>query len=354
MDRLYKISGIDIGNENSAFIEVLVKKSASTNDEFQQILLASTFMTSTDSKNSTNTNRVRFYTKNVLIEPVCNESYDLIKIICTQPFNKHVKYGLSFIKLHTPIELVNEEIEKPSKKDSLNLGKFRMREDSDSDNSSSGTLFSKWKKTKDSSVTKQIEPVLNAAAAIRLASSPASLKTGSSHFLNKNKITTKESQKKHIPDSNSDNEKMESDKGKLNRNHDNLLYDKDDIEPNDKLDKIIASDKNRIDKEKQSFIDKKLSKKIEIGKTMEKTTTPTKTEKASSKKFNDFLNISSDDVAAAGPSTPSTPTVVSNKHNKRQPSPTVQNTSFKKAKRVEKEIVYKPFNKLLEGVVLGN
>lgn len=162
LDRPQKISGIDIGNENSAFIEVLVKKNGSTNDEFQQILLGSSFMTSMDSKNSTHTNRVRFFTKNVLIEPVCNESYDLIKIVCTQPFNKHVKFGLSFVKLQTPVDLVNEDNEKPSeipKKECLNLGKFRMRQDSDSDSSSSN-LFSKWKKSKDSSVTKQIEPVL--------------------------------------------------------------------------------------------------------------------------------------------------------------------------------------------------
>lgn len=164
LDRPHKISGIDIGNENSAFIEVLVKKNGSTKDEFQQILLASSFMTTMDSKNSTNTNRVRFFTKNVLIEPVCNESYDLIKIVCTQPFNKHVKFGLSFVKLHTPVDLDSEDNEKP-KKECMQLGKFRMREDSDSDSSSSN-LFSKWKKSKDSSVTKQIEPVLKGLSLI--------------------------------------------------------------------------------------------------------------------------------------------------------------------------------------------
>lgn len=124
--------------------------------ELQEILLTSSFMTPMDGRNSTSVNRVRCFNKSALISPVCDEKWDLVKLICTQPFNKHVQYGLSFVKVH----IAAEDTKKPAEtklasnwlSSSTVFGKFKLREDSpDSDrDEKASSLFSKWIQEKNS------------------------------------------------------------------------------------------------------------------------------------------------------------------------------------------------------------
>ncbi|KAL3276299.1 hypothetical protein HHI36_024197 [Cryptolaemus montrouzieri] len=100
LEKASKITGIDIGNEHSAYIEVLVSRSGN-DDDYKTLLVMSTFMSAIESRQSTNINRVRMFKKEDLSKPECEEKWDRIKIVCTQPFNRHVKYGLSFIKFHS-------------------------------------------------------------------------------------------------------------------------------------------------------------------------------------------------------------------------------------------------------------
>lgn len=132
------ISHIDIGNENSAYVEVLVNRSTST-DSYKGLLVMSAFMTAFECRQSTNVNKVRMFSHEELLKPESNEKWDRIKIICTQPFNRHVQYGLSFITLHS---LEDKLPNMPSS--SNKLGKFTLREESP-DNLSFETLFAKRK-----------------------------------------------------------------------------------------------------------------------------------------------------------------------------------------------------------------
>uniref|UniRef100_A0A8D8GFR0 DNA repair protein XRCC1 n=1 Tax=Culex pipiens TaxID=7175 RepID=A0A8D8GFR0_CULPI len=75
------ITGIDIGNEHSAFVEVLVGRSGPAVPEFREILLTSSFMSPIESRNSTNSGRVRCFTAKELVEPVAKEWWDLVKVI---------------------------------------------------------------------------------------------------------------------------------------------------------------------------------------------------------------------------------------------------------------------------------
>lgn len=130
-----------------------------------------------ESRNSTTTNRVRCFAKNALIPPVCDDKWDLIKVLCTQPFNKHVQYGLAFVKVLAvddsdsalkPAEAKQTEVkprgEQPKVSSALGLptnnvfAQFKFREDSpDSDKETSSSLFTKWKQTKaDDGDTKNI------------------------------------------------------------------------------------------------------------------------------------------------------------------------------------------------------
>ncbi|ERL83967.1 hypothetical protein D910_08203, partial [Dendroctonus ponderosae] len=96
LDQPYIINGIDIGNENSGYVEVLVSR-ASTPEDFKVLLVMSSFMSPLDARQTQNVNKVRMFKNQDLCEPERSEKWDRVKIVCTQPFNRHVQYGLSFI-----------------------------------------------------------------------------------------------------------------------------------------------------------------------------------------------------------------------------------------------------------------
>lgn len=104
-------------------------------------------MTPVESRNSDPVNRVRCFSKSALVSDAVESKWDLVKIKCTQPFNKQVQYGLSFIKLHSTDvkESSNSAKELTSMPQKL-FGNFKIREDSpDSDGETSQSLFNRWK-----------------------------------------------------------------------------------------------------------------------------------------------------------------------------------------------------------------
>lgn len=133
------ITGIDIGNEHSAYIEIFVSR-AENNEDYKVLLTMCSFMTPIESRQSQNVNKVRMFSVNDLSKPECNEKWDRIKIVCTQPFNKHVQYGLNFINFHSNNQKEQISLEK-------NIGKFALRPESP-DNLYLGSLFSKQKEGK--------------------------------------------------------------------------------------------------------------------------------------------------------------------------------------------------------------
>lgn len=137
-----QIHSIDIGNEGSAFVEVLVGHSTSVKDQdFEVLLVTSSFMSPTESRNSTNTNRVRFFSTNQLVKATASEKWDRVKIVCTQPYTKTTAYGITFIKFHSPPDGSEEPSTSPAKL--TKLGQFRVKDESPSSGSSiqPGSLF---------------------------------------------------------------------------------------------------------------------------------------------------------------------------------------------------------------------
>ncbi|PIK44756.1 putative DNA repair protein [Apostichopus japonicus] len=161
LEKSTAIHSIDIGNESSAFVEVLVGHSTSDKPEdYQVILVTSSFMNPMESKNSSNPNRVRIFGADKLCKPTLGKQWDRVKIVCTQPFNKHISYGLSFIKLHSPPS-ESDATSPPSQK---TFGKFALKEETPSKKLAAGSFFKERKKSRE-------EPVpLKGAAAIRAAS----------------------------------------------------------------------------------------------------------------------------------------------------------------------------------------
>lgn len=146
-----KITGIDIGNEHAAFIQVYVGRNGWNHEDYKEILLSSSFMTPLESRDSTVPNRVRCFKADVLLKPACDEKWDFLKMLCTQPFNKHVQYGISFIKVHCAAEMKEISVKEKTKCETLLdlpannvFAQFKLRDESSSD-SDNTSLFSKWK-----------------------------------------------------------------------------------------------------------------------------------------------------------------------------------------------------------------
>ncbi|XP_026172654.1 DNA repair protein XRCC1 [Mastacembelus armatus] len=167
-----QVHSIDIGNEGSAFIEVLVGNSSAIRDQDYEVLLVmSSFMSPTESRNGTNMNRVRFFGPNQLQKSTAQEKWDRVKIVCSQPYNKNIAYGVAFVKFHSPPDK-NDPSPTTSPK-LTKLGQFRVKDDCPSSGPSlkPGSLFfSRDNASKPSAslkVSPQNEKLSYAAAALQ-------------------------------------------------------------------------------------------------------------------------------------------------------------------------------------------
>ncbi|XP_061097874.1 DNA repair protein XRCC1 isoform X1 [Conger conger] len=177
-----QVHSIDIGNEGSAFIEVLVGHSTSVKDQdYEVLLVTSSFMSPTESRNGSNTNRVRLFTPNQLVKATAQEKWDRVKIVCSQPYSKTIAYGISFVKFHSPPDNSDPPAATPPKL--TKLGQFRVKEETPSSAPSlqPGSLFfSREGPSKPSpalKVSPQSEKLSYAAAALQTGAAPGSAHT---------------------------------------------------------------------------------------------------------------------------------------------------------------------------------
>ncbi|KAL9699303.1 hypothetical protein quinque_002744 [Culex quinquefasciatus] len=112
------------------------------------------------SRNLTNSCRVRHFTAKELVKPEAKDWCNLVKVICTQPFNSRVQYGVAFVMLHLvggkkkdkPLvpaafqKQIQEKVQKKEPPKMLQLGMFKLREEfPGSVEGSSAGLFARWK-----------------------------------------------------------------------------------------------------------------------------------------------------------------------------------------------------------------
>ncbi|XP_020043240.1 DNA repair protein XRCC1 isoform X1 [Castor canadensis] len=143
LEKEEQIHSVDIGNDGSAFVEVLVGSSAggTSEQDYEVLLVTSSFMSPSESRSGTNPNRVRIFGPDKLVRAAAEKRWDRVKIVCSQPYSKDSPYGLSFVRLHSRPD--KEEAEAPSQKVTVTkLGQFRVKEEDESANSlRPGALF---------------------------------------------------------------------------------------------------------------------------------------------------------------------------------------------------------------------
>ncbi|XP_019724633.1 DNA repair protein XRCC1 isoform X1 [Hippocampus comes] len=177
-----QVHSVDIGNEGSAFVEVLVGNSSSVRDQdYEVLLVTSSFMSPTESRNGTNMNRVRFFGPGQLQKSTAQEKWDRVKIVCSQPYSKNIAYGLAFVKFHSPPDKNDPPVTSPKL---TKLGQFRVKDDAPASGSSiqPGSLFFSAKSSPSPKASPQSNKLSYAAAALQAAgpAAPASTPPSSS------------------------------------------------------------------------------------------------------------------------------------------------------------------------------
>uniref|UniRef100_A0A2L2YD80 DNA repair protein XRCC1 n=1 Tax=Parasteatoda tepidariorum TaxID=114398 RepID=A0A2L2YD80_PARTP len=156
-EKATKIHSIDIGNESSAFVEVLVGRSSDSVNDYKVLLVASSFMSPIESRNEQHSNRVRMFGPEKLAQNLKEEKWDCVQVVCTQPFNKNITYGLSFIKFLSPPEKIAERpVEPESKTTTAKLGAFKIKynDDEEEDSPPVGSWLERKNKVINSSLKK--------------------------------------------------------------------------------------------------------------------------------------------------------------------------------------------------------
>uniref|UniRef100_A0A673H440 Short transient receptor potential channel 2-like n=2 Tax=Sinocyclocheilus rhinocerous TaxID=307959 RepID=A0A673H440_9TELE len=91
-----------IYNCGSAFIQVDVGRSSWSSDHpYVTLLPTATLMSPVDSKQGTGHQNVSMFKKVDFLPQAAEESWNRLRVTCTQPFNKRSQFGLSFLRIRT-------------------------------------------------------------------------------------------------------------------------------------------------------------------------------------------------------------------------------------------------------------
>eukprot|EP01147_Barroeca_monosierra_P009595 gene9594-1819_t len=146
------ITGIDVGNAGSAFVEVLVARLESNQSDFKTFLPVTKLMSPSESKDWINTQAVHMFGIEKFDRSVQCERWDRLRIIVRQPYNKLEAFGLTFVNVHTSDVSSSKAISSrsstvpkesgPIQPESNSIGLFKLR-DMPASHLSSGGLFFK-------------------------------------------------------------------------------------------------------------------------------------------------------------------------------------------------------------------
>ncbi|XP_022085721.1 serine/arginine repetitive matrix protein 2-like isoform X3 [Acanthaster planci] len=101
LEKAAKIGYVDIGNYGSAFVEILVRKSSWSSNDYVTLIPATMLMSPMESRSGQNKCAVKMFTKAALSEESLRGKWDRIKVKCSQPYKKDAQFGLAFIRLRS-------------------------------------------------------------------------------------------------------------------------------------------------------------------------------------------------------------------------------------------------------------
>ncbi|XP_073946536.1 DNA repair protein XRCC1-like [Choristoneura fumiferana] len=261
-----QITTVHIGACHAALVEVLVGRSEKPNDQFEVLVPSSVFLSPLESRRDSGVERVRSFSGDQLA-PARAHRWDRVRAVCSQPYNKHCKYGLSFIHIFEPEDKPDMEPRAESLPVAAAVPARMLALDnfsSDEDDFKPGEMFAKHRTSGQGTSG-------DTGAQIRQATSQA-LKniSDSSTKLVKTPIAKA-----------STNRPSQSNDFNANRQRNTLMYTDDDELPNNKIDKVVQRHKD--DKEQES-------KKKEQKQEKKKETPKRDKMDNSSRTFKDFID----------------------------------------------------------------
>ncbi|XP_036603654.1 putative short transient receptor potential channel 2-like protein [Trichosurus vulpecula] len=105
LERAVPISYIDVGNCGCALLQVDVGRSSwPPGRPFLTLLPMATLMSPADSKLGKNRSGVRMFKDGDFLAPAASESWDRLRVTCSQPFNHRQPFGLMFLRVRSLLE----------------------------------------------------------------------------------------------------------------------------------------------------------------------------------------------------------------------------------------------------------
>ncbi|NXU24500.1 TRPC2 protein, partial [Thalassarche chlororhynchos] len=115
LERASPIGYVDVGNCGCAFLQIEVGRSSWPLDRPYLTLVPSvTLMTPADSKLDQNRCGVRMFKEADFLALAVGQKWDRLRLTCSQPFSKHGQFGLSFIRVRTPLDPEHPQPPRPS------------------------------------------------------------------------------------------------------------------------------------------------------------------------------------------------------------------------------------------------
>ncbi|XP_047508001.1 DNA repair protein XRCC1 isoform X1 [Pieris napi] len=103
LTKAVQIQSVQIGAHHTALVEVLVGLSEKPNDPFEVLVPSCVFVSAGESRRGSGVDRVRTFSGEQL-SATRLRPWDRLRVVCSQPYNKHCQYGLSFIHVFSPEE----------------------------------------------------------------------------------------------------------------------------------------------------------------------------------------------------------------------------------------------------------
>ncbi|XP_035425426.1 protein XNDC1N isoform X1 [Cygnus atratus] len=105
LERASAIGYVDVGNCGCAFVQVEVGRSSwPLGQPYVPLVPSVTLMTPAESRTGENRCGVRMFKEADFLALAVGQKWDRLRLTCSQPFSRRGQFGLSFLRLRTPID----------------------------------------------------------------------------------------------------------------------------------------------------------------------------------------------------------------------------------------------------------
>ncbi|XP_032518030.2 DNA repair protein XRCC1 isoform X2 [Danaus plexippus] len=228
LTKAVQIESITIGTYHTSMLEVLVGSSEKPNETFE-VLVPSCVLCSPREARGAPVERVKSFTRDELTS-VRQRRWDRLRLVCSQPYNRHCKYGISFVHIFEP------ESPTLSGHTALSISRtFRLEElGSEDEEFRPGELFHKHKQDQKTHNNAQIRQATSRAL---------------------NNIGDSSTRLTKTPISKTSNRPSDQSSNYSTREKRSLMYTEDDEQPHQKIDRVIerhGREKQREDGKKKT------------------------------------------------------------------------------------------------------